>query len=185
MKAVSLTSVKCTGLIETNQINKDHINEEGQVVLNQLQSFRVKNYKVQQKQDEIELTLNIEFLQNSTANKNFAVLDKENGVFDLFKYKKVRNQEVNVETKSVDILYFHEGRYKKLSKIYVSDSEAASNITATFKIKDLLGKKEYLNYELGQEVKANFDFNLKRQIEVNSTCYNQSYGGFRATIEVK
>ena len=94
----------------------------------------------------IEVTLNIQMLECAKSNKEYAF--KEKNIFDLFSYKTIKNEEVTVETKSANILFYQDGVYKSLSKIEVIDGQDLSQIKAVFKVEDILTKDQLELFEM-------------------------------------
>ncbi|WP_146037762.1 hypothetical protein [Halobacteriovorax sp. DA5] len=196
MRSIILTSVLCSGIcqampsqgvVKVSDGARANCNEKKDLYRNKLQAYKVKNYSSKQIGDNIELTLNIQMLQCSQTDKSFAF--KEKNIFDLFTYKTFRNIEMEVRTKSANILFYQDGIYKKLSQVDIIDNQDLSKITASFNVKDLLTKEKYEKYLNGEKVITSLDFSLKRLIEVSGNdfngIYDQNYGGFRVFFEIK
>ncbi|MFG1504768.1 hypothetical protein [Halobacteriovorax sp. ZH5_bin.2] len=198
MRSIILTSVLCSGIcqampmpskgvVKLSDGAKANCNSKKDLYRNKLQAYRVKNYRSQQNGENIELTLNIQMVQCSETDKGFAFKDKN--IFDLFTYKTYRNLEMEVRTKSANILFYQDGVYKKLSQVDIIDNQDLSKITANFNVKDLLTKEKYEQYQNGENVITSLDFSLKRLIEISGNdfngVYDQNYGGFRIFFEIK
>ncbi len=194
MKSIILTSVLCSGVSQAMPVKVF----DGSVVTckskadlhrTKLQAYKVKSFNAEQFGDYVEVTLNIQMLECTQANKDFAF--KEKNIFDLFSYKNAKNENIEVRTKSANVIFYQDGVYKSLSKVEVNDGHDMSKIKAVFNVRDILTKDELELYELGVGVKLNtsLDFNLNRRVEISnsefSDEFNQSYGGFRIQLEIQ